>query len=140
MSEMPPSDIDVFLETPRHAILGTNSPDGPPQLTPVWYLYEDDQVYMSVGTGTTKLRNLRRDPRVTLCVDGCHPDARAVMLHGTVEIIEEDGLWKNEMRWRIIRRYYETDAEARRYYTEVKEAPFVILVVTPDRVISQDFN
>ena len=140
MTQMTPSDIDTFLETPRHAIIGTNSPDGPPQLTPVWYLYENDQVYISVNTGTAKLRNLRRDSRVTLCVDGCHPDARAVILRGRAEIIEEDGLWKSEMRWRIIRRYFDTEAEARRYYEEIKQTPFVILVVSPDKVISQDFN
>jgi PPOX class probable F420-dependent enzyme len=140
MSEMSKSEIDRFLKTPRHAIVATNQVDGAPQISPVWYLYTDGRFYISMGPGTAKYRNLQRDARVSMCIDGCHPDARAVMVYGSAELFEGDDQLKDEMRWRIIRRYYETEEEAQRYAAEVRDLPFIIVVVTPQKIISQDFN
>jgi PPOX class probable F420-dependent enzyme len=140
MTAMTRAEIKKFLTVPRHAILGTNRVDGPPQLSPIWYIYEDDRFYISIGTGTAKYRNLRRDPHISLCVDGCHPDARAVMIYGTAELLEHDHPLRDEMRWRIVRHYHETEEAARRYAEEIRDLPFVLVVVTPQKIISQDFN
>ena len=66
--------------------MGTNRIDGSPQLSPVWYLYRDGKFYTSVYAGCAKHLNLRRDHRVTVCVDGVYPDALYVAIYGTVEI------------------------------------------------------
>jgi PPOX class probable F420-dependent enzyme len=133
-------EIEVFLKAPRHAIVGTNRIDGPPQLSPIWYIFQGGHFYISIGAGTAKHRNLKRDPRVSLCVDGGHPDARAVMIYGTAELIEGEDPWREEIRWQIIRHYHETEEEARRYAEEIRDSPFVIVVVTPLKIISQDYN
>lgn len=140
MTAMTPSQIEAFLKAARHAIVGTNRADGPPQLSPVWYLYENGQIYISVGANTAKHRNLQRDPRISICVDGCHPDARAVMIYGTAELVDGENPLKTEMRWRIIRQYHESEQEARRYAEEVRDLPSVLVIVDPERIISQDFN
>ena len=59
------SQILEFLQADRHAILATNGRHGAPQLTPVWYIYEDGVIYISAQTRTVKIKNLRRDPTVT---------------------------------------------------------------------------
>lgn len=140
MAQMTKAQIDAFLAPPRHAIVATNRADGPPQVTPVWYLYEEDRMYISAGAGTVKVQHLRRDPQVTICVDGGHPDARYVILQGAVTILEPSDPLQEQMRWRIIRHYHATEEEARRYYASMRDFVSVLIVLTPEKIISQDFN
>ena len=133
--------IEEFLQASRHAIVGTNRRDGPPQLSPVWYLYEERRFYISVLVASAKYRNLERDPRIGLCIDGGHPDARAVMIHGGAELIEAESPWREQVIWRITRRYHDSDEDARRYQDMSRDrGPTVLIVVTPEKIISQDFN
>ncbi|MGC9396538.1 MAG: hypothetical protein ACP5J4_16970 [Anaerolineae bacterium] len=46
----------------------------------------------------------------------------------------------DDMRWRIIRRYYTDEAATQRYAESTRDQPNVLLVVTPARILSQDFN
>ncbi len=133
--------IEEFLQASRHAIVGTNRRDGPPQLSPVWYLYEERRIYISVLVASAKYRNLQRDPRIGLCIDGGHPDARAVMIYGRSELIVADSPWRDEIHWRITRRYFDSDEEARRFREQAGDwGPTALMVVTPQKTISQDFN
>lgn len=140
MPTMTTAEIAAFLAAPRHAVLGTNTRNGPPQLSPVWYLFEEGKFYISITTGTAKYRNLRRDPRLSLCIDGGHPDYRTVIVYGVAEFLPVDAPNLSDLRWRIIRRYYTDEATARRYAESTSEQPNVLLVVTPTRILSQDFN
>ena len=140
MPTMTQAQIEAFLRAPRHAIVGTNRVDGPPQLSPVWYLYEDGRLYISIGAATAKHRNLQRDPRISICVDGCHPDARTVMIYGKAHIVPHGDPLQQEMRWRIIRHYYEDEETARQYAESTQHLQSVLLIVTPEKIISQDFN
>ena len=63
-SNMSQAQIEAFLQAPRFATAGTNRVNGPPQLTPVWYLYEDGKIYITMFAKSAKYRNLRRDPRI----------------------------------------------------------------------------
>lgn len=140
MAQMTQAQIDAFLAPPRHAVIATNRVNGPPQLSPVWYIYEEGKLYISAGVNAVKVQNLRRDPRTTICVDAGHPDARYVILQGAITILEPGDPLQEPMRWRIIQHYYDTEAEARRYYDSVRNSLSVLLVLTPDKFISQDFN
>lgn len=140
MAQMTPAQIAAFLAPPRHAIVATNRAAGPPQVTPVWYIYENGQLYISAGAGTVKAQNLRRDPQVTICVDGGHPDARYVILQGAVTILESGDPLQETMRWRIVRHYHETEEEAQRYYASIRDSVSVLIVLTPTKIISQDFT
>ena len=140
MASMSPEAYEQFVGADRHAILATNRSEGPPQLTPVWYLYEDGRFYVSAVDSTVKVRNLRRDPSITLCIDGCRGDSRYVVVSGSARFIEPGEAIQTEMRRRIIRRYQTSDEEAERYYEMVKKNPAVLIVVEPETVISQDYS
>lgn len=110
-----------------------------PQLTPVWYLFEEGVLYVSALHATVKARNLRRDPSVTVCVDGDRSDARYVVLSGKAELIEP-GERQKEIHWQIVRQYHRSEDEALRYNELMKDAVGVIIVLQPERIISSGFS
>jgi PPOX class probable F420-dependent enzyme len=138
---MSTEEIDEFLSAPRHAIVGTNRKEGPPQLTPVWYLYEDGKLYFSIYTASAKYKNLKRDSRIAVCIAGDRHDARSVMLYGSVELVIEGSDWTRDMNYRLARRYFDSD-EALKSYQEAADGGGVgaLAVLTPNRILAQDYN
>ena len=131
--------IEEMLRAPLNGVLATNRRDGAPQLSPIWHLYEEGRFYISVGADSVKARNVRRDKRVSLCVDEGHPDGRAVTVYGTAELIEEESAWLDDMTWRITLHYHESEAAARHYgETKPDWGPSAIMVVTPEKIFEHD--
>ncbi len=137
---MTDAEIDAFLQQPLHAILATQTSDGPPQLSPVWFLYEKGRLSTCILSGSAKHENLKRRPGVSFCIDGGRSDVRTVMLYGTAELHPADDKASEAMRWRIIRHYHKREEDARSYYESVRDRPHVLLVLEPERVVSQDFS
>lgn len=139
-AKMSKAQIEEFLSERRVAIAGTNRANGPPQLTPVWYLYENGRAYVSLLKQSVKFRNLERDPRIALCIAGSYPDARSVMIYGTVELVPESTPEVHEVGWRLIRRYYDSDDEARDFLDTYEDDESVLAIVTPSKILGEDFN
>ena len=62
------------------------------------------------------------------------------MFMGTVELLAKGDPFAAEMRWRIIQRYHDSEAAARRYAAQVQDVVSALIIVTPDQVLSQNFN
>ena len=85
---MTPTEAQDFLRTHHRAVMATFRSDGRPQLSPVGAVVDaQGRVVISTQETTVKARNLRRDPRVSLCVlnDGFYGDW--VQVEGTAEIV-----------------------------------------------------
>ncbi len=76
----------AFLNEKRFAVLATINSDGTPQLTTMWYLLEGDTIVMNTKAGRIKERNMRRDPRIAICVEDGY---NYVTISGTVEMIDD---------------------------------------------------
>jgi PPOX class probable F420-dependent enzyme len=140
-AEMSQAQIEDFLQEPRFAIVGTNRRNGAPQLTPIWFLYENERIYMTMDVDSVKYRNLRRDPRIGICISAAHPDARAVMIYGKAEFIRRDVAGYDDIDWRLTRRYYDSDEEAQAFLESLPaDDESVLVVVTPDRILAEDYN
>lgn len=119
----------AFLRERPHAIIATIMADGRPQLTPNWFLWDGARFWLSTLSWTVKVKNARRDPRVTLCIDG--PDRRTnyVQVFGTVVVVEGD---VRERTLDLIRKYEPVEADALTHWEGIKDDR-VLLVVRPDR-------
>jgi len=77
-----------FLRTHHRAVLATSRADGRPQLSPVLCVADDDgRILISTREPALKARNLRRDPRASVCVftDGFFGEW--VQVEGDAEVI-----------------------------------------------------
>jgi PPOX class probable F420-dependent enzyme len=139
--QMSTAQIEAFLDESRHAIAAVIGADGVPRLSPIWFLYEDERLYFTTLLTSAKYRALRRDPRISLCIDAGHPDARAVCIRGRVQLIDDSSDEYDDLHWRIVRRYYESDREAERWMESVaEEGPSALVVVSPERIFGWDYN
>ncbi|MET0692852.1 MAG: PPOX class F420-dependent oxidoreductase [Propionibacteriaceae bacterium] len=53
---------------PNFAILATVNPDGSPQTSVVWVGLDGDDLVFSIVDGRRKVRNMRREPRVSVTI------------------------------------------------------------------------
>jgi PPOX class probable F420-dependent enzyme len=83
-----PDEALTFLRANPRAVLATQRADGRPQLSPVIAVVDDaDRVVISTRETAVKTRNLRRDPRVSLCVLNDGFFGGWAQLEGTAEIV-----------------------------------------------------
>jgi PPOX class probable F420-dependent enzyme len=84
-------DIDkakTFLKTHHRAVMATYRRDGRPQMSPVGVGVDAaGRVIMSSREPAYKVRNLRRDPRVSVCVFSDEFYGEWVQIDGEAEII-----------------------------------------------------
>ena len=91
MSPTIPSSHKDLLDKPAFAHLATLNPDGSPQVTPVWFDYDGQQIIVNTARGRVKDRNLQREPRVALSiVDPANP-YRYLGIQGRVTEMTENG-------------------------------------------------
>ncbi|WP_019634624.1 PPOX class F420-dependent oxidoreductase [Actinomadura atramentaria] len=63
--------------------------DGSPHVTPVWFVLDGGDIVFNTGADTVKGRALRRDPRVSLCVEDDRPPFSFVTVHGEAELSDD---------------------------------------------------
>ena len=89
---MSDAEVRAFLTgvPPHTGKLATVRADGRPHLAPVWYEVDTDgTIVFNTGDSTVKGRNLRRDPRASLCVDDERPPFGFVVVEGVVELSDD---------------------------------------------------
>ena len=117
-----------FLASRELCHLATASSDGIPQVTPVIYAMDGNNVIIATDYGTRKLKNLRENRNASLVVDNYHPN-RAVIIQGTCEIFESGKEYLQLLQILFARfKFYRENPWGE------GEAP--ILKVTPSKVVS----
>jgi PPOX class probable F420-dependent enzyme len=80
-----------MLDAPNFASLATAMPDGAPQVSVVWIDVDGDEILVNTAEGRTKTENMRRDPRVGLCVFDQHDPYRQLMVRGHATDFSHEG-------------------------------------------------
>jgi len=85
-------DIAEALEHFRHnhrAVLATRRRDGRPQMVPVVQAVgNDDRILISTRSGSIKVRNIARDPNVSICALNDAFFGKWAQVDGTASIVE----------------------------------------------------
>jgi PPOX class probable F420-dependent enzyme len=105
-------------------------------VAPVWYVVDDDDgsLVFNTGESTVKGRNLRRDPRASVCVDDDRPPFSFVVVEGVVEI-SDDPVELRQWAARIGGRYMGPD-RADEYGARNGVPGELVVRLRPARVVS----
>lgn len=93
------------------ATLGTQNADGSIHLTAVWFLFENDSLFVATSSKTKKARNILARPKASLMIDMRKPGSeRGVSATGNAELLS--GEQSKELNRRIHSRYLSVAAMA----------------------------
>ncbi len=98
--QIPPA-AEKYLAEPSNMVLATIRSDGRPQLSPVWFIWQNNEFLISTTASTAKWKNLLRDPRCTGVVDA--PNGRYISVSGVVEMWTENT--PHKVTTEIVRKY-----------------------------------
>jgi PPOX class probable F420-dependent enzyme len=121
----------AFLQELRFAVLATINQDGTPQLTTMWYLLEDDgTILMNTKVGRQKERNLRRDPRISICIED---DYNFLTINGTVYVIDDPQRTQHDI-YRLSARYHGEEKARRQMQDQFSKETRVSLLLKPKHI------
>jgi PPOX class probable F420-dependent enzyme len=120
---------DLFLSTPRLAVLMTNRREGTPIGVPVWFEWDGSTVRMFAASTSPKVRRLRRDPRASVLVTNRLDEGECwVAFDGQVSISDTGGF---ELAERLAPRYWDLEDPERRDMLELwRKAQAVLSLLT----------
>ena len=122
----------AYLQELRFAVLATINQDGTPQLTTMWYLLEDDgTILMNTKVGRAKERNMRRDPRISICIED---DYNFLTINGTVQLIDDPDRSQYDI-YRLSARYHGEEKARRQMQEQFSKEARMSLLLKPERII-----
>ncbi len=134
---MKPDEVESFLHQPQIAVLTTVGPDSTPLPTPIWYDYRDGKFFMTTGKKSQKVKNMRANPRVSLCIDERTMPYKGVIAVGTATISDQDVA---ETMYQIFGRYVPEAVAKRLADSYLGQQPQVVISVSPLKFISWDYS
>lgn len=133
-----PDEIIAFLDSkPGWMVLSTIGRDGFPHSVPVGYFRLEAGIYIGCRAGTQKLKNIARNPKVSLVVESGHSmqDIKGVLIqgHATVHTDPAATLRLSQAAARL-RGVAEVDLP------QTPRPGVAYIEVQPQRVISWDYS
>jgi hypothetical protein len=142
--QMETPEIEQFLKEPRHGVIGTIDPkNARVQLNTVWWIHEEGRIWMTFYSWSNKLRNVKADPNVCLCIPGEFGDDSQVILYGRVDIIRVEGQddFDEALDYRMSQKYAVSEEEAQLHHAEDgKDGPWVQLSFVPTERIGDIYD
>ena len=123
-----PEKFRDLLTKKAFAHLATLMQDGSPQVTPVWFDFDETYVRINSAKGRVKDKNMRRNGRVALAIQDPENPYRYLAMRGRVEEVTETGADAHIDT--LTKKYLGQDRYPYRQPGEVR----VIYRIRPDRV------
>jgi len=129
---------DEFLKKQKILRLATISKNKTPHISPVWYRYSGKKFYIGTNTSRQKIKNLKRNSKVSFCVDvGVNaPDIYGVMGQGNANLILDDAKVKTIAK-KILLRYFKSLEN--KSAKELLDDTDCIIEIIPDKVTVWDY-
>ena len=117
-------------------MLATINRDRTPQQSVVWCDLDEDVILMNTRRGRVKDRNLRRDPRCSICVDDGY---RYVTIHGSVRLIDDQNMAQADIK-RLATRYHDAAKAEQQVRDQFSREERVTIHLSIDRVEEYGFR
>jgi PPOX class probable F420-dependent enzyme len=87
-----PAQFKDLLASKGVAILSTNGPDGYPQTSALWFLFDEEEnaIKFSLNTARQKTKNMMRDPKVSVFFIDLQNPYRTLEIRGAAAIVPDD--------------------------------------------------
>ncbi|MBB6121903.1 PPOX class F420-dependent oxidoreductase [Nocardiopsis algeriensis] len=120
----------AVLRKPSFGHVATLGPHGEPQVSPVWIDWDGEFLVFSQTTTRQKLKNLRRDNRISVSATDPDDPYMYVEVRGVVDRVEDDP--DKSFIDRMARKYLGTD-----YPWHSDDETRVIVYVRPERFVGR---
>lgn len=85
----PTPEQDALVKEQKLGVLATQKKDGSSQLSPVYYVYQEGRIVISITKTRAKYHNIKRNSQVSICI--VKPEGHPyVTVYGRAEIEEND--------------------------------------------------
>ena len=83
--------VQRYLGTKEVVTLATLQADGAPLAMPMWFLHDADSILMLSVDGLQKVKNLRRDPRVSVVAESvsASKEISGVIVQGRAQFLDD---------------------------------------------------
>jgi len=130
-----------FIGQRKSVQVATIQRDGAPHLTTLWFaLDEDHHIVMETFTKSQKIKNLERDPRITILFeDGLEYDQlRGVVIYGRAQLLKDPAEVEKYSLMVLRRNNKDIAVEDLRQASQLRAHKKTIIRVVPGRVNSWD--
>jgi len=130
-------DVTDFLAGIKMAVMATINNDGSPHLSPNWYYYDGEQLFFVTTKDRKKFYNLKRDPRISVCVYEPPLASDYVVVQGPAiidDLVPTSKLWGTA---RLVVERYVDAAEVDAYIKRWKTEPRILVTITPDTMYTR---
>jgi PPOX class probable F420-dependent enzyme len=127
------------------AKLTTINKDGSPNVVPIWFVLDERKnrivrkigdIIFAIYENSLEAANIRRDNRVSICVDDQTPQYSFVTIHGTAKIVRQK--YNDLLKWntRIAERYM-GKINAKTYGKRNSTEGVILVRVKPTNIIAE---
>ena len=137
---MSDAELATFIEEQKSLQVATIGADGMPHLSTLWFAQFDGDLVFETYTKSQKIRNLERDPRITVLLeDGVTYDKlRGVMIQGRAEMFTDPAQVHERALAVMVRNQPDIDPEMLSQAAEHMAKKRTAVVVKAEKVISWD--
>src|SRR5580704_9061327 len=94
---MPPltqTELDGFLAQAPVVTLCTLNSDGTIHAAPIWFKYDGGEIILGTQQDARRIKNIKKNPNVTLVVDVDQPPYKGVIVYGKAQLDYENVIAK----------------------------------------------
>ena len=138
---MSPREIEDFLSEGNIARIATVKPDNSPHVTPVWYLWENNQLLMTIQKDSVKESNIRQNNKVAVTIDTDRAPNKGVIIEGTAKIEKPTKEIERRIDRRMAARYVKTEyLDEYIEWDNAQGTQYIYIKIRPEKIISWDYS
>jgi PPOX class probable F420-dependent enzyme len=123
-------DLLEYCRSKNLAWVGTSSPDGRPQVTPVWVDVIDGKPAFNTAVGRAKEKHLRANPNISLAILKPGDEYTAIEVQGTATLTTDGA---DEFIDALAKKYLDADSYPFRAEGEQR----ITVIIEPERYFGQ---